>query len=182
MTYRKFFVTLYGYINHLFFSFINLLPYPLRWVFLKLTLKKLGKNVLIDYGCYIRYPWRVSVGSNVSLNRGCNIYASMKVAGAEIILGNNVALGPNVTLFGAGHDISSLALPDTAGNIVIKDYVWIGGNSTILYGVTIGEGAVIAAGSVVTKNVESYSVVAGIPAKKIKNREIGNPHVSNGWC
>jgi acetyltransferase-like isoleucine patch superfamily enzyme len=170
MTYRKFLVTLYGYLNHQFFLFLNFLPYPIRWFFLKLALKKLGSNVLIDYGCYIRYPWRVSIGNNVSLNRGCTIYASMQVADAEIILGNNIALGPNVTLFGAGHDASALSLPDTAGSIVIKDYVWIGGNSTVLQGVTIGEGAIVAAGSVVTQDVESYSVVAGIPAKKIKKR------------
>ena len=94
----------------------------------------------------------------------------MQVADAEIILGNNIALGPNVTLFGAGHDASALSLPDTAESIVIKDYVWIGGNSTVLQGVTIGEGAIVAAGSVVTQDVESYSVVAGIPAKKIKKR------------
>jgi acetyltransferase-like isoleucine patch superfamily enzyme len=170
MTYRKFLVTLYGYLNHQFFLFLNFLPYPIRWFFLKLALKKLGSNVLIDYGCYIRYPWRVSIGNNVSLNRGCIIYASMQVADAEIILGNNIALGPNVTLFGAGHDASALSLPDTAESIVIKDYVWIGGNSTVLQGVTIGEGAIVAAGSVVTQDVESYSVVAGIPAKKIKKR------------
>jgi len=172
MTFRKFLVTLYGFFNHLFFAFINLLPYPIRWIFLKLVLKKMGRNVLIDYGCYLRYPWRISIGSNVSLNRGCNIYASMQLKHAEIIIGNNVALGPNVTLFGAGHDLSFLSLPDTAGNIVIKDYVWIGGNSTILHGVTIGEGAVVAAGSVVTRDVESYSVVAGIPAKKTKDRKL----------
>jgi maltose O-acetyltransferase len=95
---------------------------------------------------------------------------------ARIILGNNIALGPNVTLFGAGHDFSSLSLPDTAGSIVIKDFVWIGGNSTILQNVTIGEGAVVAACSLVTKDVEPYSVVAGIPAKEIKKRILTTPH------
>ena len=174
MTLRKFLVTLYGYLNHLFFAFINLLPYPIRWIFLKMILKKMGRNVLIDYGCYLRYPWRISIGSSVSLNRGCNIYASMQIKHAEIIIGNNVALGPHVTLFGAGHDHSYLSLPDVAGNIVINDYVWIGGNATILHGVTIGEGAVIAAGAVVTKDVPAYSLVAGIPAKVISSRKICN--------
>jgi acetyltransferase-like isoleucine patch superfamily enzyme len=175
MTAKKFIVSLYGYINHLYFSFLNLLPYPVRWIFLKLSLKKMGRNVLVDYGCYIRYPWRLSIGSNVSINRGCNIYASRQIRDVEIIIGNNVALGPNVTLFGAGHDYTQLSLPDTAGNIVIHDYVWIGGNSTILHGVTIGEGAIVAAGSVVTKDVQPYSIVAGIPARVISSRKIRDP-------
>lgn len=176
MTFRKFLVTLYGYFNYLFFGFLNILPYPLRWLFLKFALKNLGTNVLIDYGCYIRYPWRVSIGSSVSLNRGCTIYASMKVSTAEIRIGNNVALGPNVILFGAGHDYTSLSLPDTAGNIVIEDNVWIGGGSMVLQGVTIGEGAIVGAGSVVTKDVPKYMIVAGNPARIIKKREISTKH------
>ena len=169
---RKFLVTSYGYFNNLLFIFLDIMPYPIRLVFLKLILKKIGSNVLVDYGCYLRYPWRISIGSNVSLNRGCKIYPSIHVDGAEIIIGNNVALGPGVTLLGAGHDYSSLSLPDTGHTIRISDYVWIGGGATILEGVTIGEGAIVAAAAVVTKDVAPYTVVAGIPAKMISIREI----------
>jgi acetyltransferase-like isoleucine patch superfamily enzyme len=170
MTFRKFLVSTYGYLNYIFFGFINIMPYPVRWFFLKLVLKKMGCNVLIDYGCYIRYPWKVSIGSNVSFNRGCNIYASMQIKEAEIIIENNVALGPNVTIFGASHDYSSFTLPDIARSIIIKKYAWIGGNSTIHNGVIIGEGAVVGACSVVTKNVPPFTVVAGVPAKEISKR------------
>ena len=63
-------------------------------------------------------------------------------------------------------------MPNTAASITVGDYVWIGGRSTVLQGVTIGEGAIVAAGSVVTRDVEPYTVVAGIPARMIKLREI----------
>ncbi|OIQ92724.1 galactoside O-acetyltransferase [mine drainage metagenome] len=172
MTMRKFLVTSYGYMNNLLFMFLDLIPYPIRFVFLKIMLKDIGKNVLIDYGCYLRYPWRISIGSNVSLNRGCSIYPSIHIDDAEIIIGNNVSLGPGVTLFGAGHDHSFLSLPDTGKTIRISDYVWVGGGATILEGVTIGEGAIVAAAAVVTKDVPPYTVVAGIPAKIISKREI----------
>ena len=63
-------------------------------------------------------------------------------------------------------------LSDIGGNIIIEDNVWIGGKSILLHGITIGQGSIVAAGSVVTKDVEPYSIIAGIPAKMIKRRVI----------
>ena len=81
-----------------------------------------------------------------------------------------LVVGPYVTFFSAGHDYHTLSLPDTAKTISVGSNVWIGGGATILPGVTIGEGAVIGAASVVTKDVEPYTVVAGNPAKMINSR------------
>ena len=75
-------------------------------------------------------------------------------------------------MFAAGHDYRELSLPNTAASIHIGKHVWIGGRSIILQGGNIGEGAIITAGSIVTKDVESYSIYAGVPARKIKDRTI----------
>ena len=78
-------------------------------------------------------------------------------------------MAPNITFFGAGH-LTTEELPDVAANIRVGRGAYIGGNSTIRYGVTIGAGAVVAAGSVVTKAVPENTVVGGVPARTIKPR------------
>ena len=75
-------------------------------------------------------------------------------------------------LFAASQDYSRLVLTDKVGDIVIGDYVWIGGGAIILPGVTIGEGSIIGAGSVVSRDIPPYSVAIGSPAKVIKHRTI----------
>lgn len=165
---------LYSWISNLGWRVIDLFPNFIRNLIFKIIFKKFGNKSYIDYGSYVRYCNKVSVGNNTSINRNCRIFASFHIKDAEIYIGNNVAIGPGVTLFGAGHDYSEYSLPDNAENIIINDYVWIGGNSTILQGVEIGEGAVVGANSVVTKNVEPYSIVVGNPAKFIKKRELVN--------
>lgn len=85
-----------------------------------------------------------------------------------------------MSFFAAGHDYTELSLPDTAGSIEVGDYVWIGGRSVVLGGVKIGEGAVIGAGSVVTRDIPPYTVAAGVPAKVIKMRELKGSKESRG--
>lgn len=161
---------LYSYAENLAWGLLQLLPQFLRRLFFKLIFKNFGSGSRIDYGCYIRYPFKVSIGNNTALNRGCRIYPSYLVPNAFVVIGNNIAIGPDVTIFGAGHDHTSLALPDTAETVTICDYAWIGGASRILQGVTIGEGAIVAAGSVVTSDVPPWTIVGGNPAREIKKR------------
>jgi acetyltransferase-like isoleucine patch superfamily enzyme len=87
--------------------------------------------------------------------------------------------GPNVTILTGDHEIERVGIPmcfvkdkslSRSAGVHICDDVWIGANSTILKGVHIGEGAVVAAGSLVNKDVPRYSIVAGVPAKVIKYR------------
>lgn len=103
------------------------------------------RGATIDYKTYVRYPRKVSVGAGTTINRGCRFYASHHFKDVRIRIGNHVAVAPEVSFFAAGHDYTKLALPDTAGSITVGDYAWIGARSVILQGVTIGEGAVIAA-------------------------------------
>ena len=111
------------------------------------------------------------MGNNVNINRGCEFFTSAHLE-TVIDIKDNVTFSPNVKLYSAGHDYKYLNLPDTAGDIIIKEYVWIGGNSVVLQGVTIGEYSIVSANSVVTKDIPPYSIVAGIPATIIKKREI----------
>ena len=162
----------FSYVSILAHGFLNLLPPFIRIFLWRVFLAKCGKQVFIDNKVYFRYPWKVELGDNVSINLGCQFYPSWHNSDVRIRIMNNVRIGPNVCFFSAGHDMAHLDLPDTAASITVESNVWLGGNSTVLQGVTIGEGAIVAAGAVVTKDVPSYTVVAGIPAKIIKERDI----------
>ena len=166
----RFFFLHYAYLINLTHIFLDLMPPVIRYVCFKLLLGRIGHSVFIDTKVYMRYPRKVFVGNNVSINRGCSFYPSWHDKKATITLGNNIRLGPNVSFLTAGHDHTNLSLPDVAAPIVVGDNVWIGANVSVLQGVTIGEGAIIAAGSVVVKSVPPYKIYAGIPAKEIKDR------------
>jgi maltose O-acetyltransferase len=147
------------------------MPHFIRYIFFKILFKEYGKNVMIDYKTFFRYFGGIKIGNNVSINRGCEFFTSSYL-GTIIDIKENVVFSPNVKIYSAGHDYKYLNLPDTSGNVIIEKNVWIGGNSIILQGVTIGEGSVIAANSIVTKDVLPYVIVAGIPAKTIKKRNL----------
>tara|TARA_R110000787_G_scaffold51202_2_gene121519 strand:- start:93 stop:626 length:534 start_codon:yes stop_codon:yes gene_type:complete len=126
-----------------------------------------GKNITIPEKSYIS-PIELSVGDNSWL--GVNSFICGKVA-----IGNDVMLGPNVVLPGANHNFSRVdELMKNAGvtikGTIIESNVWIGGNVSIMDGVRIETGSIVAAGSVVTKDVPAFSIVAGVPAKVIKYR------------
>jgi maltose O-acetyltransferase len=120
-----------------------------------------GKNITLCYNCFVS-PVSLVVGDNVWLGANNFICGNVKI-------GNFVSLGPNINIPGAGHIIDSeepiLTSGSTLKGTIIEDYVWIGGNSSIIDGITIHKGAVVGAGSVVTKDVPEYAIVAGVPAK-----------------
>lgn len=157
---------LFVYGIHLFQGFLNLMPPMIRNFGFKLVLDKCGENVFFDYNVYIKYPWLLRVGNEVSVNRGTQFYPAFH-GNYRVIVGNNVYIAPNVSFHASGHDVNDLSQL-IGGDIVIADNVWIGANAVILPGVTIAQGSVIGAGSVVTKDVPINSVAAGVPAKVIK--------------
>mmetsp|Transcript_52661 Transcript_52661/g.115463 ORF Transcript_52661/g.115463 Transcript_52661/m.115463 type:complete len:228 (+) Transcript_52661:36-719(+) len=114
---------------------------------------------------YADYGYHTEIGDNFYCNHGCVILDCGKVT-----IGNNVFLAPYVGIYAATHPLDSKARLDyELGNpIVIGDDVWIGANATICPGVTIGSRVVIAAGAVVAKDVPDGVLVAGVPAKVIK--------------
>ncbi len=116
-------------------------------------------------------------GNDISLGEG-NLLMCTR---AKIIMGDHIMTGPNVTMITGGHryDIPGRTmksigndekLPENDMDIILEGDNWIGANSTILKGVTIGEGSIVAAGAVVVKDVPPYSIVGGVPAKVIKMR------------
>jgi acetyltransferase-like isoleucine patch superfamily enzyme len=137
---------------------------------------KCGKRVIFNpASSNITYS-SVEIGNNVFLG-GYAWFSSSKEK--PIRIGSYVLFGPRVTILCGNHNIRTPGVPmflagaddskKTSG-ITIHDDVWIGANTTILEGVVINTGSVIAAGSVVTKEVPPYSIVAGIPAKVVKQR------------
>ncbi|MCH4890656.1 acyltransferase [Acidaminobacter sp. JC074] len=133
--------------------------------------KNVNAPSYISHECKLRYPGNIYIGQNSYINGGF-IQASPS---SKIVIGDNCLISYNVHLRTESHQyINKFILINeqghTEGDIIIGDDVWIGYGAQIMNGVNIGRGAVIAAGSVVTKNVEEYSVVGGVPAKKIKER------------
>ncbi|MCR5314680.1 MAG: sugar O-acetyltransferase [Bacteroidaceae bacterium] len=128
-----------------------------------------GSNPFVGDNFHCDFGQHIHVGDNFHADYNCTMLDL-----AEIRIGNNCLIGPDVGIYTAGHRLEPegrtldvYGMPITIGNDV-----WIGGNSTILPGVTIGDGAVIAAGAVVTHDVEPYTIVGGVPAKVIKKIEI----------
>jgi maltose O-acetyltransferase len=120
------------------------------------------------------YGYNIECGSKTYMNFGCVILDCAKVT-----IGDKCLFGPNVQIYCPGHPLDPVLRngfdgPEYAEPISIGNDVWVGGNAIILSGVTIGDGAVVGAGSVVTKNVESMTVVAGNPAKLIRKIEKGD--------
>lgn len=160
----------YSYLFNILFSLLEMAPQFIRNIVFIFLFKKFGRGCHIDYKTYFRYTKKITIGDDVSINRGCAFYASYFIKEAYIKIGNNVSIGPQVTFFSAGHDYKYIDRPDIGGSIIVDDNVWIGGRSVILPGVTVGRGAVVGAGSVVTKDVSPWTIVAGNPAKLIKQR------------
>lgn len=114
----------------------------------------------------------LTIGKRVFINAGCKFQDQ-----GGLTIGNDTLIGHNTVIATLNHDID----PDHRGDLIpapvkIGNKVWIGANATILPGITIGNGAIIAAGAVITKNVPDNAIVAGVPAKIIKNIPKQNNH------
>ena len=133
---------------------------------LSLIFNCLGKNVFIELPFICDYGYNISIGKNFFANYNCTFLDS-----ASIKIGDHVLLGPNVSLYTSGHPIdveNRKKLFQFAKPIIIENNVWIGGNTVVNPGVTIGENSVIGAGSVVTKSIPANVVAAGNPCKIIR--------------
>ena len=119
-----------------------------------------------------RQAQNIEIAPNVRIQPYCCLWASPN---SKIVIGQFSGLGPGTTIFSSNHQfipgVPYTQQPWTEKTVTIGRDVWVGAGSIILPGVTIGDGCVVAAGSVVTKDVPPGSVVGGVPAKLIKGRE-----------
>jgi carbonic anhydrase/acetyltransferase-like protein (isoleucine patch superfamily) len=165
--------------------------------------RALGRNVVFEEGVLVFHPENISLGSNIYvghqtilkgyyqnemmigdntwIGQGCFFHSA-----GGLRIGQNVGIGPHVKIITSRHEEEGLDVPILfsrieMGQVVIEDDCDLGIGSMVLPGVTIGRGSQVGAGAVVTKNVEPYSIVAGVPARLLKKRgEIGadEPHAT----
>ena len=170
----------------------------LRYFYYRSKLKRCGRSISFPTGCYIRECKNIVLGNTIYFGLHNQIYAT-GTGSESIIIGNNVhfnsnvminadfrghieigshcLIGPNVVFRTSNHvfsdrDILILDQGYKAGAIIVEDNVWIGANVSVIGSIKIGSGAIVGAGTVVTKDVPDYAIVAGVPARQIGIRTI----------
>ena len=171
---KKFLLILY----YVFLSRIPMQPFPgfgvgyktRRWV-TKRLLRHCGQRIVVKNRCYFGDGSRLSVGNDSQLGQNARLQG-------DITVGDDCVMGPDVVIMATshGHDRTDIPIRLQRGwekPIRIGNDVWIGTRAIILPGVEIGDHCIVAAGAVVTKSFPPYSVVAGVPARIVKNRNMG---------
>lgn len=138
---------------------------------------RLGNNVTLSQGCILMCSGVIrnkGVGITIGNNVGMNVRGFISGQGG-VTIEDDVIMGPDVKIIAENHLFESLDIPirlqgESRKGIIIRSNCWLGANVTILDGVDIGKGCVVAAGAVVTKSFPPYSVIGGVPAKLIKSR------------
>lgn len=151
--------------SHSFGRFIR----PIRSGICRGLFRHAGRNINIEKGAYFGDGAQVSLGDRSGIGMNCRLYG-------EITIGDDVMMGPDVIILTASHEFSRTDMTMKAQGhrpqrpVTIKDDVWIGVRVIILPGITIGQGAIVGAGAVVTKDVPEYAIVGGNPARVIRYR------------
>jgi acetyltransferase-like isoleucine patch superfamily enzyme len=147
----------------------------LRAAYYREVLADCGPGLEVSQNVILKFPERLTLGADVFFNRGAFLAAH-----APITIGDRASIGPFVIINSGDHRYADRSRPirEQGHNrqpIKIEDDVWIGAHAVILKGTVLGEGCVVAAGAVVTKNVRPFGVVAGVPAQLIKERPTDQP-------
>ena len=152
----------YYWLNNFILKFM---PYFVRnWYMRKLCGVRIGKDSSVHGGCFVTGN-NIVIGNNTVVNRFCYIDGR-----GPLYIGNNVNVSHYTIIHTLTHITNSPYFHAVAKPVALMDHCWIGVRAIILPGVTIGEGAVVAAGAVVVKDVPAYAIVGGNPAKVIGER------------
>lgn len=130
-----------------------------------------ANSIILPYAFLATYGGKIQIGRNCSVNPFCMLYGH-----GNLTIGDHVRIATGVVMVPANHVFSDPTVPISEQGlsqqgITVDDDVWIGANVTVMDGVHIGHGAVVGAGAVVTKDVNPFSIVGGIPAKPIGTRK-----------
>ena len=160
---RGFYMAYVGVANHV----VNRIPVNAIRVFLYryVYFMKIGKGTQIQMGVKVRRPRSIVIGRDSNIHPDCFLDGLV-----TLTIGDNVDIGDQALLYCGGHDIQSPDYGPDKTPIVIEDYACIFARAMLIKGGRIGQGAVVAAGSIVTKDVPPYTIVAGNPARKIGER------------
>jgi len=133
----------------------------------KLAGVKIGKKSYLHIGARFYQPKNVSIGNGTIIGDHATLDGR-----AKLTIGDHVDIASEVMIFNSEHDLNSAGFDPKEEPVTIKDYVFIGPRAIILPGVTIHQGAVVGAGAVVTKDVPAMTIVGGVPAKEIGQRQL----------
>ena len=152
----------------MFIHIVGYIPsHHIRRFFYRISGMIIGDGSIIHTGARFYDPGNIRIGKDSIIGEG------VVLDGRDMItIGDHIAISTEVMIYNAEHDIQSENFSAKTEPVAIEDYVFIGPRAIILPGVKVGKGAVVAAGAVVTKNVDEYSIVGGIPAKVIGERKV----------
>ncbi|HUD04853.1 MAG TPA: DapH/DapD/GlmU-related protein [Patescibacteria group bacterium] len=136
---------------------------------------KIGRGSTIHMGAVFYYPPNISIGDDTIVGERVVLDGR-----AKLTIGNHVDIASEVMIYNAEHDVNDESFKAVFAPVIIEDYVFIGPRAIILPGVTVKKGAVVGAGAVVTKDVEEFKIVGGVPAKEIRERQNKNPNYKLG--
>jgi acetyltransferase-like isoleucine patch superfamily enzyme len=163
---KAFFVKYVFSFLYIYCGIVSKLPFHIIRIFLLRCLgAKIGKRVGLYRGFEVRSPWKLKIMQNTLIGHN-----SLLDARRGLTIGSNVNLSNEVMIWTLHHDYNSEYFDNVGAPVFIDDYAWICSRAIILPGVSIGKGAVVAAGAVVNKDIAPYTVVGGVPAKVIAQR------------
>lgn len=155
--------------------FVGYLPFhSCRRFFYRLFGMKIGPGATIHMMGRIYDPRHISIGADSKIGEQVTLDGRRQLPNSQggLEIGAHVDIASQVMIWTSQHDIHDPEMRAIEEKVVVEDYVFIGPRAIILPGVTIGRGAVVAAGAVVTKDVPAKTIVGGVPAKKISERQV----------
>lgn len=156
--------------------FIGIVPlHFVRKFFYLISGLKMPLDSAIHIGANFFNPSNISIGHDTIIGDHCFLDGR-----APLKIGNHVGIASQVLIYNDEHNINSPDYSNSFGPVEIGDYVFIGPRAIILPNIKIGQGAVVAAGAVVTKNIPDFEIWGGVPAKKINDRQIDKPNYRLG--
>ncbi len=155
-----------------FLHIVGYIPsHYVRRFFYRLGGIKIGNGSTIHMGARFYNPWNIKIGKDSIMGEGIVLDGREK-----LIIGDHVDIATEVMIYNSQHDLSEEDFADVEKAVLepvnIGDYVFIGPRAIILPGITIKKGAIVGAGAVVTKDVEEFQIVGGVPAKPIGERKL----------